>query len=124
MSPESPKPTTHTYVVGDLTCFLCGTISGSIVKARQPASGRVWFRKPGELQPVPQSDRLQVRCIRCGGSTYVDDLRTVTRRREPRSFQDLRGRPGRPPKKADGAASAGTAGLADAMPMPSVLGEV
>ena len=124
MSTESPKSATHTYVVGNVKCYLCGTISGSIVKERQPASARVWFRKLGELQPVPLSDRLQVRCIRCGGSTYVDDLRTVTRRREPRPFQDRRGRPGRPPKKADGAASAGTAGPADAMPMPSVLGEV
>lgn len=101
MSTQTPKPVTHTYVVGDLTCYLCGTISGSIAKERQPASGSVWFRKRGE-QPVPVSDRLQVRCIRCGGSTYVDELRTVTRRREPQAVPDLRTRPGRPPKRRMG----------------------
>jgi len=99
MSTESPTPATHTYVVGDLTSYLCGTISGSIEKERQSASGSVWFRKRGEQQPVPVSDRLQVRCIRCGGSTYVDDLRTITRRREPQAVPGLRSRPGRPPKR-------------------------
>ena len=99
MSPAKPQPAIRTYVVGEVTCYLCGTISGSIEKEWQSASGSVWLRKRGEQQPVLVSDQLQVRCIRCGGSTYVDDLRTVRRRREPQIVPELRRRPGRPSKR-------------------------
>jgi hypothetical protein len=99
MSTLTPKPVTHTCLVGDIKCYLCGTISGSIEHELKSASGSVWFRKRGEQQAVPVHDRLQVRCIRCGGSTYVDDLRTVTRRWEPQAVSDLRRRRGRPTKR-------------------------
>ena len=100
MSKGMPKPATHTYLVGDLKCYFCGTICGWVGRECQSAPGSVWFwKRRDEQQPVPAPDRLQVRCARCGGPTYVDDLRTITRRREQQTVPELRSRPGRPPTR-------------------------
>jgi hypothetical protein len=45
MNADAPGHVKHTYLVGDLKCYLCGTIRGWVGREYQSASGSVWFWK-------------------------------------------------------------------------------
>ena len=77
-------PTIRTYILADLKCYMCGAMAGSIERER------------GTAAPLGAASR--VRCPRCGGSVYVDQVEIVDRRIEPLEWDDEGPRRGRPPK--------------------------
>ena len=63
-------------MVGDVKCYHCGHISGQVEGTR--TTGRLAFHtfkpRPGYQGPLPgPGDRL--RCERCRGPVYLEDLR-------------------------------------------------
>ncbi len=61
----------------DVKCYYCGFVSGQI--EGEPDSTRPqWnFRiRPGVPQPAEQHSR-QIRCVRCGGPVFLDEMETV-----------------------------------------------
>jgi len=76
-------PIIRTYVLADLKCYLCGATAGSLEHER------------GAKTSV---DMSRVRCPRCGGSVYLDQVEIVDRRIEPLEWEDDGPRRGRPPK--------------------------
>ena len=77
------QPIIRTFLVAELKCYLCGTSVGSIERER--GSSRVL-------------ETRHIRCPRCGGSVYVDQVEIVDRRTEPVEWEDEGPRRGRPPK--------------------------
>lgn len=64
-------------IVGELKCFHCARVAGELLsRLDRPAEPRR-FRRAGDEMPVVLVARQRVRCPRCGGPTYVDDIRTV-----------------------------------------------
>jgi hypothetical protein len=78
------QPTIRTFVLADLKCYMCGATAGSIERERGST--------------VPQLGIQRLRCPRCGGSVYVDQVEIVDRRIEPVEWEDEGPRRGRPPK--------------------------
>ena len=95
----NPQPITRTCLVGELACFLCGTTAGSIESEQRPLPPTVRFTPAGSSAPVTLLDWRRLRCARCQGRLFVENLDEVVRRIEPvNPFQDDRPRRGRPPK--------------------------
>ncbi len=64
-------------IVGELKCFHCGRVVGELLsRLDRPEEPRRFRRAGGELE-VALAARQRVGCPRCGGPTYVDDIRTV-----------------------------------------------
>ena len=76
------QPIIRTFVLADLKCYLCGASVGTIERER--GTGPM-------MAP-------RVRCSRCGGAVYVDQIEIVDRRTEPVDWEDEGPRRGRPPK--------------------------
>jgi hypothetical protein len=81
------------FQVGDVKCYYCGFISGELVS---PPGQSL---KNGTFRPAPSVDAAAVsagrlRCARCGGPVFLDDVRTERPRPAPVTFE--RERPGRP----------------------------
>jgi hypothetical protein len=94
-----PQPIIHTYLVGDLVCHLCGTTAGSIESERRPLPPTVRFTPVGASRPLALLDWRRLRCPRCRGGLFVENLDLVRRRVEPLNvFEEERPRRGRPPK--------------------------
>lgn len=63
-------------VEADLKCYHCGHISGQLVGKLHPASEERTFRPAnGSGERAVRRDE-KVRCLRCGGPTFVDEIRT------------------------------------------------
>ena len=77
------QPIIRTFVLAELKCYLCGTTAGSLEHERGTMG--LW-------------DTSKLRCRRCGGSVYVDQVEIVDRRTEPLEWEDDGPRRGRPPK--------------------------
>lgn len=105
MSTESyTKPVRQTVFVADLKCYLCGGVSGSIeseqsLSAAGSAPRPVMLRRPGEQQAVQVLDWRQLRCARCAGPLFLDEVEVITRRIDQYNWLDERPRRGRPPKR-------------------------
>jgi hypothetical protein len=99
------KPTRQTFVVADLKCYLCGTVSGSIEHEQTLAPSTrgvvspVVLRRPGQPQPTHLRDWRRLRCERCGGPLFLDETDVIVRRTEDYNWIDERPRRGRPPKR-------------------------
>jgi hypothetical protein len=78
------QPIVRTFVLTDLKCYMCGATAASIERERGST--------------VPQVGVGRMRCPRCGGSLYVDQVEIVDRRIEPIEWEDDGPRRGRPPK--------------------------
>jgi hypothetical protein len=79
--------------VGDVKCYYCGFISGELVGATSQNL------KNGTFRPAPGIDLVDVtvgklRCARCGGPVFIDEVRVEKPRQAPMTFE--RERPGRP----------------------------
>jgi hypothetical protein len=92
------QPTIRTFVLADLKCYLCGATAGSIERERGSRISRVSMERGGRVRPVGAGQTAQLRCPRCGGSLYVDQVEIVDRRIEPIEWEDEGPRRGRPPK--------------------------
>ena len=98
------KPIRRTFFVADLKCYMCGSVSGSIESEQSftaaPHLPRpVALRRVGRDQPIQVLDWKHLRCDRCGGPLFLDEVDVVTRRYEEYNWLDERPRRGRPPKR-------------------------
>ena len=83
--------------VADVKCYHCGHISGELTveKGKPPSSG--WFTPGNGCATAAALKTGRLRCCRCSGPVYLDEVRTV----RPRPvYTDIRPRRGRP-RKAD-----------------------
>ena len=90
-------------LVGDVKCYYCGSISGELVSTNPNSLKNATFRpRTGVDQAAVDEGKL--RCGRCGGPVFVDDLRHE-RPAQP-AVKWERERPGRPRRiRTDGADS-------------------
>jgi hypothetical protein len=92
------QPTIRTFLLADLTCYLCGASAGSIEHEQGSTAARVPIQRGGRSGTIGVYDTSRLRCPRCGGSVYVDSVEVVDRRYEPIEWEDDGPRRGRPPK--------------------------
>ena len=92
------QPTIRTFVLAELTCYMCGASAGSIEHERGSTVPRVAIQRGGRTGTIGVFDTSRLRCPRCGGSVYVDSVEIVDRRVEPIEWEDDGPRRGRPPK--------------------------
>ena len=61
-------------MIGDVKCYHCGHVSGQL----EQEGGRRRFRpRPGFRGELPEPGR-RIRCERCGGPVFLDEVRTLT----------------------------------------------
>jgi hypothetical protein len=92
------QPIIRTFVLADLKCYMCGASAGSLERERGSPAGRMAIERGGKLGTIAVWDTSRLRCPRCGGSIYVDQVEIVDRRVEPIEWEDDGPRRGRPPK--------------------------
>lgn len=91
--------------VADVKCYYCGFISGELVSPQGQAL------KNGTFRPSPGVDGAEVssgklRCARCGGPVFLDEVRAERPRPVPVVWE--RERPGRPRRvRPQGAGASG-----------------
>ncbi len=70
-------------VVGDVKCYHCGHISGQIQGTRGDRLVlRAFKPRPGYKGPVPELGQT-IRCDRCGGPVFLDDMQPLPPSVEP-----------------------------------------
>lgn len=79
--------------VGDVKCYYCGFISGELVGANSQNLKNGTFRPAAGVDAVAVSAG-RLRCARCGGPVFIDEVRLEKPRPAPITFE--RERPGRP----------------------------
>jgi hypothetical protein len=106
MTPETyAKPTRRTFFKADLKCYMCGGVAGSIeseqsfVDAAKAARPVVLRRAGLPQQATPVLNWRTLRCDRCGGPLFLDEVEVITRRYDEYNWLDERPRRGRPPKR-------------------------
>jgi len=92
------EPIIRTFLLAELKCYMCGASAGSLESERGRSTGRVAIQRSGKVGTVGVWDTSRLRCPRCGGSVYVDQVEIVDRRFEPLEWEDEGPRRGRPPK--------------------------
>src|SRR5436305_806561 len=70
----------------------------SILREQGNATPRVALERAGNVGMIDAWQTSRLRCPRCGGSVYVDQVEIVERRIEPVEWEDDGPRRGRPPK--------------------------
>lgn len=91
-------PEIRTFVLADLKCYMCGAAVGSIERERASSVPTVALERDGRVGLIGAWETSRLRCPRCGGSVYVDQVEIVDRRIEPVEWEDEGPRRGRPPK--------------------------
>ena len=92
------QPIIRTFVLADLKCYMCGAPAGSIQREQGDATPRVAIERGGKIGLIDAWQTSRLRCPRCGGSVYIDQIEIVDRRTEPLEWEDEGPRRGRPPK--------------------------
>src|SRR2546430_3256953 len=92
------QPSIRTFVLADLKCYMCGATAGSIERERDSTTPRVAIAHGGRVRTIGSWETSRLRCPRCGGSVYIDQVEIVDRRIEPLEWEDEGPRRGRPPK--------------------------
>jgi DNA-directed RNA polymerase subunit RPC12/RpoP len=92
------QPTIRTFVLADLKCYMCGATAGSIERERGSKLPTVAIQRGERVGEIIAWEASRLRCPRCGGSVYVDQVEIVDRRIEPLEWEDEGPRRGRPPK--------------------------
>jgi hypothetical protein len=92
------QPTVRTFVLADLKCYMCGATAGSLERERGSTAPQVAIERGGNVGSIVAWETSRLRCPRCGGSVYVDQVEIVDRRTEPVEWEDDGPRRGRPPK--------------------------
>ena len=85
------------FTVADVKCYYCGFVSGELTveRGRPVQTGRFSAAPAYETSTVNEGVKRSgnLRCFRCQGPVYLDDVRSV----RPRSIiTDIRPRRGRP----------------------------
>ena len=88
----------RTAYLAELQCFLCGSLAGSIESDRKPLPPYgIWHpASGGPAQRV--ADWRSLRCNRCGGALYAENVEAVLRHDEAEELRREAPRRGRPPK--------------------------
>src|SRR5437879_11855249 len=92
------QPAIRTYLLAELKCYMCGATAGSSEVERGSAVPTVALERGGRVGMIGSWQTSRLRCPRCGGSVYVDQVEIVDRRTEPLEWEDEGPRRGRPPK--------------------------
>jgi hypothetical protein len=92
------QPMIRTFLLADLKCYMCGATAGSIERERGSTTAQVAIERGGSVGLIGSWETSRLRCPRCGGSVYVDQVEIVDRRTEPMEWEDDGPRRGRPPK--------------------------
>ena len=92
------QPIIRTYLLADLKCYLCGASAGCLEQERGSTAPLVAIERAGRAATIGVWDTSRLRCPRCGGSVYVDQVEIVDRRTEPLEWEEEGPRRGRPPK--------------------------
>ncbi len=92
------QPMIRTFVLADLKCYMCGATAGSIEREQGSTMPTVAIQRGGTVGTIGAWETSRLRCPRCGGSVYVDQVEIVDRRIEPVEWDDEGPRRGRPPK--------------------------
>lgn len=92
------QPIIRTFVLADLKCYMCGASAGSLEREQGSKAGRMAIQRGELVGTIGVWDTSRLRCPRCGGSIYVDQVEIVDRRTEPMDWEDDGPRRGRPPK--------------------------
>ena len=81
--------------VADVKCYHCGHISGELTveKGKPPQSG--WFSPSNGCSTSAALKNGRLRCCRCNGPVYLDEVRTVRPRPTYTEIRPRRGRPRR-----------------------------
>ncbi len=75
----------------DVKCFHCGFVSGQLVgHPTLPREARTFSPTPGQQSQLFEAARL--RCFRCGGPCFLDEVETTVRLREEDLEKPRRGR--------------------------------
>jgi|GEM_PF-2831426 len=80
-------------LVGDVKCYYCGSITGELVSTNPGSLKNATFRPRPGIEGA-EVDGGKLRCARCGGPVFVDDLRHERPAQPPVKWE--RERPGRP----------------------------
>ena len=88
----------RTAYLAELQCFLCGTFAGAFEGDRKPLPAfGIWH--PAHGGPAERvADWRQLRCTRCGGALYAENVDTVLRQDDSEQLRREIPRRGRPPK--------------------------
>jgi hypothetical protein len=82
----------------ELRCLPCGRLVGTLQTRQWPCHGPASLRLDGAHQAVPITDWSRLRCVRCRGNVYPDEVK-LTRVYPRLSWDELdppcRGRPPR-----------------------------
>lgn len=89
------------FLVADVKCYYCGFISGELVSPAGQSLKNGTFR-PGAGVDAAEVSAGRLRCVRCGGPVFLDEVRTERPRPAVTFFE--RERPGRPRKVSAGTA--------------------
>jgi DNA-directed RNA polymerase subunit RPC12/RpoP len=81
------QPIIRTFVLSELKCYMCGATADTVEHEQGDMAGYMKVQKASRL-----------RCPRCGGSLYIDEVDRIDRRFEPVEWEDDGPRRGRPPK--------------------------
>ena len=88
----------HTVYLAELQCFLCGTQAGSIETDHKPLPTYGIFHPADGSKPVRVADWRSLRCHRCGGALYTENVEAMVRHDEADELRREAPRRGRPPK--------------------------
>jgi hypothetical protein len=88
----------RTVYLAELQCFLCGSQVGSIETDRKPLPPYGIYHPVNGAKPQRVADWRSLRCNRCGGALYTENVEAVIRHTEPEELRREAPRRGRPPK--------------------------
>ncbi len=87
------------FTVADVKCYYCGFVSGEIAveRGRPLQSGKFTATPAYETSTVNEQVKRsgKLRCFRCQGPVYLDDVRSVRPRPVITDIRPRRGRPRR-----------------------------
>jgi hypothetical protein len=88
----------RTVYLAELQCFLCGSQAGSIESDRKPLPPHGIFHPADGSLAQRIADWRSLRCHRCGGALYTENVEAVVRHEEGDQLRREAPRRGRPPK--------------------------
>ena len=94
---SEPAPETRTVLCASLTCYLCGRSAGAVEASTVGTWPAVVRFRPAGSATIRLTAWRQVRCVGCGGATFLDDFETVRQRVERIDWSLDAPRRGRPP---------------------------